>query len=66
MIKVNELKGKMVAKGYTQADVAKILGITPDTMSRKLRKGVFRTNEAEKMIEILDIQNPMEIFFAKE
>lgn len=63
MILVNELKGKIRAKGYTQEKLAKELGISPKTLSNKLTKGVFGSDEIEKMIKILEIDNPIEIFF---
>lgn len=49
MVLVNELKGRIVAKGLTQAEVAKELGITQKTFSTKLEKGVFTTLEIEKV-----------------
>ena len=66
MILVNELKGKIKAKGYTQEKLAKELGISPKTLSNKLSKGIFGSNEIEKIIKILDIQKPLEIFFTEQ
>jgi transcriptional regulator with XRE-family HTH domain len=63
LILVNELKGKIRAKGYTQEKLAKELGISPKTLSNKLTKGIFGSDEIEKMIKILGIDNPIEIFF---
>ena len=57
------LKGKIVERGMTQQQLAKELGITPKTLYTKMKKGVFGTDEVEKMIKILKIENPMEIFF---
>jgi transcriptional regulator with XRE-family HTH domain len=65
LILVNELKGKIKAKGYTQEKLAKELGISPKTLSNKLSKGIFGAVEIEKIIKILDIQKPVEIFFVK-
>lgn len=66
MILTNELKGKMVAKNLRQEDVAIMLGISTKTLNYKLNnKGVFDANEIEKLIEILKIENPIEIFFCK-
>ena len=65
MILVNELKGKIKAKGYTQEKLAKELGMSPKTLSNKLNKGIFGSVEIEKIIEVLDIQKPLEIFFVK-
>ena len=66
MIKTNELKGIIVKNGFTQKQVAKKIGITPKTFYEKMKKGVFGSDEIQKMIEILNINNPCEIFFAKE
>jgi len=66
LIKTNELKGIIVKNGFTQKQVAKKIGITPKTFYEKMKKGVFGSDEIQKMIEILNINNPCEIFFAKE
>lgn len=63
MILVNELKGKMKAKQYTQERLAKELGISKKTLSNKFNKGIFGSDEIEKMIKILNIDNPIYIFF---
>ena len=65
MVLTNELKGRIVAKGLTQGEVAEKLGITPKTFSSKLEKGIFTTIEIEKLIKILDLKKPWEIFFSK-
>lgn len=61
---VNELKGRIVAKGYTQEQIAKMLHITPNTFRRKLAKGVLGSGEIEILIKALDIKDPTSIFFA--
>lgn len=66
MVLVNELKGRIVAKGLTQGEVAKMLGISNKTFSTKLNTGIFTTVEIEKLIDILDLKNPWEIFFAEK
>lgn len=63
MININELKGRIKACGYTQKDVAAYLGITPKTMTDRLKKGVFGSNEIEAMMELLNIPDPTAIFF---
>lgn len=64
MIKTNELKGIIVREGKTQQDVANMLGITPKTFYDKMKKGVFGSDEIQIMINELNIDNPVEIFFA--
>lgn len=66
MIKINELKGIIAKNGLTQKQVAERIGIAPKTFYEKMKKGVFGSDEIQKMIEILNINNPCEIFFAKE
>lgn len=65
MIDVKELKAEIVRNGMTQEDVAKYIGITPKTFYTKMKKGVFGSDEMEKMIDCLHIENPARIFFAK-
>ena len=66
MINTNKLRGLIVEQGYTQADVAKIIGITPKTFYDKMKKGVFGSDEIQIMIDTLQIEDPTAIFFAKE
>ena len=66
MIKTNELKAIIIKNGYTQKQVAERIGITPKTFYEKMKKGVFGSDEIQIMIEMLNIENPNEIFFAKE
>ena len=65
MILTNELKGKIVSKGFTQQDIAKYLGISTRTFNQKLKKGIFDSDQIFKMIKLLEIENPMSIFFAE-
>lgn len=65
MINVNKLKAIFVENGKTQGDVAKMLGISENTMSLKMKKGVLNSDEMYKLIEFFDIKNPSDIFFAK-
>lgn len=65
LVSSNELKAAMVRKGLTQKDVAKKLNITPRTLSSKLSKGIFGSDEIEALMIMLDIKDPMPIFFAK-
>lgn len=65
MVLVNELKGRIRAKGYTQEKFAKELGMSTKTLNNRLNKGIFGSDEIEKIIKILELKNPMDIFFVK-
>lgn len=65
MVDVNKLKSIIVLREKTQAEVAKYIGISSKTFYLKMKKGVFGSDEIEKMVEYLDIEEPIPIFFAK-
>lgn len=66
MIKTNELRGVIAKNGYSQSDVAGMIGITSKTFYEKMKNGVFGSNEIQIMIDRLHIEDPVSIFFAKE
>ena len=63
----NILRGKMAERGYTQSQLAKQLGITPQALNAKLNnRSEFRLSEVVKIIEILGMENPAGVFFAPD
>ena len=66
MIDVNALRGKIAEQGTSQAKVAEYIGITPKTFYLKMSKGIFGSDEIDKMIDYLHIDNPVEIFLQKK
>ena len=65
MVDTNRLKSVFVLNGKTQEDVAKHLGMSTKTFYLRMKNGVFGSDEIEKMIDYLNIDDPMPIFFAK-
>lgn len=65
VVNVNLLKSYMVKAGYTQKMLAQELGISEQTLTRKLKKRVFGTDEASKIVELLSIDNPQAVFFGR-
>lgn len=63
MINVNLLKAEITKNGYTQSEFCKKIGMAHSTFIRKMRIGVISTAEAQKMAEILRIEEPNKIFF---
>ena len=66
MIDTDALRGIIVSRKLSQQKVAEKLGIAPKTFYLKMKKGVFGSNEIEAMIELLGIDDPKPIFFAKK
>ena len=65
MLDRNALRAAFVRRGMTQRDVAKAIGLSESTMIRKMSTGVFGTDEAQRMIDLLKISDPACVFFAK-
>lgn len=66
MIRIDKLRGLIAEKGYSQKEIAFKIGTTPKTFYSKMKKGVFGSDDIQKMIDILEIEDPVSIFFAKE
>ena len=63
MLNVLEFRAAMVRKGFTQKDIANHLGISEKTMCNRIKNKRFGTDEIEQLIPLLEIDNPMQIFF---
>lgn len=67
-MKVNLLRGKMVANGYTVETAAKCLGMSRNTLSSKINgKSEFNADEVIRLCELLHIDDPaqkVEIFLS--
>lgn len=64
MIKTAKLLGIIAERGLSQKTVAKKLGMNEATFYKKMKRGVFDSDEICGMIEYLGIDNPAAIFFA--
>ena len=65
MIKTDKLLGIITEKKVTQKAMAKRLNMAPKTFYAKMKKGVFGSDEIEIMVDELNIEQPWNIFFAK-
>ena len=63
MINIDKLNGKIAENRLTREKLAKAMGISTRGLSLKLKKGVFNNVEIEKLVQILKIDNPIDIFF---
>ena len=66
MVDVNLLKSEYVKKGFTQRTFCEKIDMAESTFSRRLRKGNFKTDEAARIIDVLDLESPELVFFAKQ
>ena len=66
MVDTDKLRGKFAEKRLSQEKVAESIGISSRTLSNRMKNGVFGADEIEKLCELLEIENPLEIFFAKK
>lgn len=67
MINVNRLKGKFVENGFTQADIARSLGVTPRTLQNKLKAQNFSVQDIDRLSCVLHLtlSEVSNIFFAQ-
>jgi len=69
-VNVNKLKGKLVERGMSIADLAEKMGINVATLYRKLGNGGLglSVKDANLIVDILSLslQDAMEIFFAQK
>lgn len=61
-----KLKGIIAENGLSQRKVAKAIGLTERTFYAKMKKGVFGTDEADKMIDLLHIKDAAAVFLSKK
>lgn len=60
----DKLKGKMTEQKVSQERLAKILGITVQSLNAKLNgRSQFTLGEVVKITEVLSIKEPVDIFF---
>ena len=68
MLNRNLLRAAMVAKGYTQEELAKKIGVSANTLSsRMLGVSSFNVDEIDKICEVLGItsnEQKVDIFLA--
>ena len=65
MINTQKLKIIIAEKGTSQRQIALAIGMTEKTFYKKMEIGIFGSDEIDKMIDLLDIDDPMPIFFSQ-
>ena len=66
MFDKRKFQAQMALKGMNVKEVSSQMGINESTLYRKMsNEGDFSRKEIDKLISILDIEDPMAIFFAE-
>ena len=65
-INKNLLKASIAAAGLTQYQLSNMLNMAQSTFIRKLKSNSFKMDEAQKIVEILNIEDPIAVFFDKK
>ena len=66
MVDTDKLRGLFREKRLTIADAARLAGISPSTMQRRLETGIFGTDEIDMLVKALNIKKPETIFFVNK
>ena len=66
MVNSMKLLGLFAENGMTRQKVAECLGITQNTLHRKLKNGKFDSDEMYQLVKLLNITDPISIFFADD
>lgn len=67
MFDERRFRAQMVLADVTMKELASSLGINESTLYRKIKQeGAFTRDEINRMIDILKIKEPGEIFFANK
>ena len=66
MVDSAKLRGLIAERELSQRKVAKMMCMAEKTFYNKMKTGYFLLSEAERLIDILDIEDPAAIFFAGE
>lgn len=64
-MKANLLKAEIAKAEMTQTSLASAIGMSPQTLSKRLKSGKFNLEEAQKIIKILRLENGADIFLPK-
>lgn len=67
MFDEKRFRAQMALNGMKMKELASAIGIDESTMYRKISSGGnFTREEINRIIDVLHIDNPMDIFFAQE
>ncbi len=63
---MNLYRAVMAKNGFTQYQLARLLGMADSTLIRKVKQESFTLHEMRKMVELLNIDDPNSFFLLKK
>lgn len=66
MVDINKLKGRIKELGMTQKQVYETMGLSKKQWDDRMSKAKLNSDDIYSLIDILSIDEPIPIFFAKE
>jgi len=63
MVNTKLIRSKMILKDISMEDMAKEIKVSTKTLYTRFKNGRFNSNEIEIITRLLDIEDPIEIFF---
>lgn len=66
MFNCRELKAALARANMTQKKLASMIGVSEQTMIRRMKLGNFSTDEVSAIMSVLDLSDPAPIFFAEK
>ena len=66
MVDIEKLRHLLAQRGYSQRELAKMLGISERTLSKRMRERKFHSQEMQIKASALYMENPEQIFFAQK
>lgn len=65
MFNCRELKAALARANMTQKKLASMIGVSEQTMIRRMKLGNFSTDEVSAIMSVLDLSDPAPIFSPK-
>ena len=62
---VNRLKSEIVKRGFNQGSFCDKINMSQATFSRRMKTGVFKTDEVMRMAKVLNLDDPSTIFLSE-
>jgi len=66
LVNTKKIQGRLRELGYTQAEVAKMIGISSVTFSYRMQDGDFRASQLNDLFNVLKVTDPENYLLLKK